>query len=121
MADSDGVIDRAEFLTLCMIRIGAANPHLIKLILSYFDELDTNKSGGLTKDELLQASGASGSGAEILKRKLMDQSNQLEANEVSPAEGPTTLSTNADPAMSPVKVAPIPNDTKVSYDSVVIV
>ena len=35
-----------------MVRTGAASPELIKLIMEYFNELDTDKSGGLTMEEI---------------------------------------------------------------------
>jgi hypothetical protein len=42
----------AEFIILCMVRTGAASPELIKLIIGYFSELDVDKSGSLTLEEL---------------------------------------------------------------------
>jgi hypothetical protein len=52
MADGDGVIDKTEFIILCMIRIGAADPMLIHLITEYFELLDEDNSGGLTLSEI---------------------------------------------------------------------
>ena len=37
-----------------MVRTGAASPELIRLIVSYFNELDTDHSGSLTLEEITQ-------------------------------------------------------------------
>ena len=52
LADSDGEIDKAEFLVLCMVRTGAADPALVKLIQQYFDLLDADGSGTLNFKEV---------------------------------------------------------------------
>lgn len=52
LANNDGEIDKSEFIILCMIRTGAASPHLIKLINEYFDELDSDGSGSLSLAEI---------------------------------------------------------------------
>lgn len=52
IADEDGELDKAEFVILCMVRIGAASPECIKLIMDYFIELDEDGSGSLSVDEI---------------------------------------------------------------------
>eukprot|EP00602_Paraphysomonas_sp_CaronLab_P008509 CAMPEP_0185030350 /NCGR_PEP_ID=MMETSP1103-20130426/17268_1 /TAXON_ID=36769 /ORGANISM="Paraphysomonas bandaiensis, Strain Caron Lab Isolate" /LENGTH=173 /DNA_ID=CAMNT_0027565435 /DNA_START=633 /DNA_END=1154 /DNA_ORIENTATION=- len=52
IANDDGVIDKAEFIILCMVRIGAATPDLIKLVTEYFSELDLDNDGTLTMEEI---------------------------------------------------------------------
>ena len=37
-----------------MVRTGAASPDLIKLIIAHFEDLDVDKDGGLTMDEICQ-------------------------------------------------------------------
>ncbi|CAE7504775.1 unnamed protein product, partial [Symbiodinium microadriaticum] len=54
IANDDGIIDKAEFVILCMVRTGAASPDLIKLIIAHFEDLDLDKDGGLTMDEICQ-------------------------------------------------------------------
>ena len=54
LADEDGEIDKSEFIILCMVRIGAASPELIKLIEQYFNELDDDNSGTLSIEEILR-------------------------------------------------------------------
>jgi len=56
MADGDGIIDRTEFIVLGMIRIGAADPMLIHLVMEYFDLLDDDASGGLSLEEITTSS-----------------------------------------------------------------
>lgn len=53
IANDDGIIDKAEFIILCMVRIGAASPQLIRKIVEYYDELDTDGDGGLRPDEIM--------------------------------------------------------------------
>jgi hypothetical protein len=52
IANDDGVIDKSEFVILCMVRTGAANPDLIKLILAHFADLDVDGDGGLDISEI---------------------------------------------------------------------
>ena len=52
LADRDGTIDKTEFIILCMVRTGAADPLLIKLIKEYFDILDEDGSGDLDLKEI---------------------------------------------------------------------
>lgn len=52
LADADGTIDKTEFIILCMVRTGAADPLLIKLIKEYFDILDEDGSGDLDLKEI---------------------------------------------------------------------
>ena len=47
-----GAIDKTEFIVLCMVRTGAADPLLIKLIKEYFDLLDEDGSGDLDLTEI---------------------------------------------------------------------
>jgi Ca2+-binding EF-hand superfamily protein len=54
LADDDGKIDKAEFLILCVIRIGAADSNLIKTIIAHFDTLDTSGDGTLSMDEICE-------------------------------------------------------------------
>ena len=49
------MLDKTEFIILCMVRTGAADPLLIKLIKEYFDLLDSDHSGGLDKREMLKS------------------------------------------------------------------
>lgn len=48
------MIDKAEFIILSMVRIGAATPELITLIIEYFNYLDTDNSGELSLEEITQ-------------------------------------------------------------------
>jgi len=51
MENNDGVIDRAEFIILCMMRMNT-DPELIKFINNEFNELDKDGSGGLSVREI---------------------------------------------------------------------
>lgn len=53
LANNDRVLDKSEFMVLCLVRTGEpANPELIHLINYYFDELDKDRSGTLSMKEL---------------------------------------------------------------------
>jgi hypothetical protein len=52
--DGDGYVDRAEFILLCAVRLGAATPELVEEINKRFVTLDTGKRGVLTREEILQ-------------------------------------------------------------------
>lgn len=52
--DGDKFIDRAEFILLCAVRLGAATPELIEEINKRFATLDTGRRGALTREEMLQ-------------------------------------------------------------------
>mmetsp|Transcript_12749 Transcript_12749/g.20758 ORF Transcript_12749/g.20758 Transcript_12749/m.20758 type:complete len:502 (+) Transcript_12749:85-1590(+) len=67
LADDDGEIDKSEFIILCMVRTGAVSPGLVKLMELYFNELDDDKSGKLSIDELLRnRAGANSAAAKLL-------------------------------------------------------
>jgi len=51
LENGDGVIDKAEFIILCMVRMGQ-DPLLIEFISKRFDELDDDDSGCLTIEEI---------------------------------------------------------------------
>ena len=54
LENSDGNIDKAEFITLCMLRLGAVDPELVAAIVNRYDELDVSKDGVLSYKELLE-------------------------------------------------------------------
>jgi hypothetical protein len=69
LADEDGEIDKSEFIILCMVRTGAVSPGLVKLMELYFNELDDDKSGTLSIDEILRnRSGANSAAAKLLDK-----------------------------------------------------
>lgn len=70
LADEDGEIDRCEFIVLCMVRIGAASPELIKLIEDYFDELDADKNGKLSIEEILKSRDRADAAVNMLLHKV---------------------------------------------------
>jgi hypothetical protein len=51
LENGDGVIDSAEFIILCMVRMGQ-DPSLIEFIANRFKELDDDNSGALTIEEI---------------------------------------------------------------------
>ena len=53
LENGDGVIDKAEFLILCMVRTGT-DPELLSFIANRFDELDIDKGGSLSVKEITQ-------------------------------------------------------------------
>lgn len=55
LTDDDGIIDKSEFVIMCMVRTGV-DPNLIELIMQRFNLLDDDKSGGLSLAEILQKS-----------------------------------------------------------------
>ena len=52
--DGDGMIDRAEFILLCAVRLGAMSPSLIEEINKRFNALDKSGQGVLTHTDILQ-------------------------------------------------------------------
>lgn len=54
LENGDGEVDRAEFIVLCMVRLGAATPDLVQRIVDRFVELDSSKDGILSYKELLE-------------------------------------------------------------------
>jgi hypothetical protein len=81
LADEDGEIDKSEFIILCMVRTGAVSPGLVKLIELYFNELDDDKSGTLTIDEILKNRDSASSAADKLmhdvRKGLMKKASNL--------------------------------------------
>lgn len=55
LADENEIIDRVEFMVLCLVRTGV-DPGLVGLIGERFDELDYDKSGDLSMAEILDTS-----------------------------------------------------------------
>lgn len=51
LENGDGVIDSAEYIILCMVRMGQ-DPQLIEFIANRFKELDDDGSGYLTIEEI---------------------------------------------------------------------
>jgi hypothetical protein len=51
LESGDGVIDNAEYIILCMVRMGQ-DPHLIEFIVNEFKRLDDDNSGFLTIEEI---------------------------------------------------------------------
>ena len=70
LADNDGEIDKGEFIVLAMVRTGAASPDLIKLIEQYFNELDDDKNGTLSLDEILRNREQANSAAKKMLEKV---------------------------------------------------
>jgi hypothetical protein len=52
IADDDGSIDAKEFAILTLVRIGALQPALICMIHERFKEIDKNKTGSISYDDL---------------------------------------------------------------------
>ena len=53
LANNDGVIDKSEFIIMCMVRTGT-DPGLVDLIAKRFEKLDEDKSGALTLEEIME-------------------------------------------------------------------
>ena len=53
LEDDDGYIDRAEFVILVLVRIGALNPDLISVLFERFYEIDTDGKGNIAYDALV--------------------------------------------------------------------
>jgi len=78
----------AEFIILCMLRIGAASPELIQLIIGYFIELDDDNSGTLSLDELCQKVSASDINVSTQRAKV--QARRYSAVPMAPVKGPNS-------------------------------
>lgn len=52
LENGDGDVDKAEFIILCMVRLGAADPALITAIANRFTELDISQDGTLSYKEI---------------------------------------------------------------------
>lgn len=53
MENNDGYVDKAEFIILCMLRIGAVDDKLVEAIVRRYDQLDVSRDGLLSYTELL--------------------------------------------------------------------
>ena len=53
LENGDGEVDKAEFVILCMVRMGAANPQIINIMTKRYDELDTSGDGSVSYEELM--------------------------------------------------------------------
>ncbi len=73
LADDSGEIDKAEFILLCVIRIGAADPMILQLIGEYFDVLDDDGSGSLSMDEITAS-------ASVIASHLRSRANLIVAD-----------------------------------------
>jgi hypothetical protein len=58
LENRDGAMDRAEYLILCMLRLGVVDPELVQAIVNRYDELDLSGDGLLSYKELLEQDGA---------------------------------------------------------------
>jgi hypothetical protein len=56
LENKDGKMDRAEYLILCMLRLGVVDPELVMAIVNRYNELDTSGDGVLSYGELLEES-----------------------------------------------------------------
>lgn len=54
IVDDDGTLDAKEFAILTLVRIGALQPSLICMIHERFEEIDVNKTGKITYDDLMR-------------------------------------------------------------------
>ena len=53
--DGDGNIEIGEFIVLCAVRLGALDPKLVTIITKRFAQLDSDGSGHLSYEEILDA------------------------------------------------------------------
>jgi len=53
----DGQVDKLEFLSYKLVAMGRVQPKDIDDIMARFDQLDADKSGQLTLDELEESEG----------------------------------------------------------------
>jgi len=60
LENGDGEVDQAEYIILCMVRIGAVAPDLVKFIIERFKALDHSGDGSLSYAELMQEHDADG-------------------------------------------------------------
>lgn len=74
LIDDDGIIEKSEFVVLCMVRTGV-DPKLIGLIVERFNELDVDGQGDLSLEEILEAS-----------QKLAEEEEREEAENAAKAE-----------------------------------
>ena len=54
LENGDGQVDKAEYIILCMVRIGACTPPLVEEIIARFNQLDHGGDGSLSYAELMQ-------------------------------------------------------------------
>lgn len=54
LENGDGEVDKAEYIVLCMVRIGAVTPPLVEEIVARFKSLDHSNDGALSYAELMQ-------------------------------------------------------------------
>ena len=52
--DKDGTVSRAEFLELMLVAMNKIDKDLLETLREYFDRLDVDGTGTLTKEDLLQ-------------------------------------------------------------------
>ncbi len=54
LENGDGQVDQAEYIILCMVRIGAVAPPLVEEVIQRFKALDHSGDGTLSYEELMQ-------------------------------------------------------------------
>lgn len=91
LANDDGIIDRTEFVLLCMVRIGAVDPDLIQFIMDYFDELDEDKSGTLSIEEIVGSPKSTETFGDIVKKAVVRRSTAKLQLEQGQGEGDSAL------------------------------
>ncbi len=60
LENGDGEVDQAEYIILCMVRIGAVTPPLVEEIITRFKLLDHSGDGTLSYAELMSEHDADG-------------------------------------------------------------
>ena len=95
LEDDDGYIDRAEFVILVLVRIGALNPDMIGALFERFHEIDIDGKGNVTYDSLVKRESFAGSTNEIPKSFVRSMSRSFKRSKSTATEGNKRYTINA--------------------------
>ena len=87
LEDDDGYIDRAEFVILVLVRIGALNPDMIGALFERFHEIDNDGKGNVSYDKLVKRESFAGSTNEIPKSFVRSMSRSFKRSNSTATEG----------------------------------
>jgi hypothetical protein len=89
LENGDGHIDKAEFIILCIVRMGT-DPHLVKFISDRFDSLDDDNGGTLTVEEITKGKYSVRDGMIVPSNRHLEK--QTVATEIESTEAASSAS-----------------------------
>ena len=95
LENDDGYIDRAEFVILVLVRIGALNPDMIGALFERFHEIDNDGKGNVSYNKLVKRESFAGSTNEIPKSFVRSMSRSFKRSNSTATEGNKRYTKNA--------------------------